>query len=77
MEFTVIKHEFQKALASVQGVIDRRGTMPILGNVLLETNGNGLHVSATDLEVSYRGGCPAQIAEEGAVTVPAVKPSPW
>ncbi len=73
MEFTVIKHEFQQALASVQGVIDRRGTMPILGNVLLETNGNGLTVSATDLEVSYRGGCPAQIAQEGAVTVPAVK----
>lgn len=73
MQFTVIKHEFQKALASVQGVIDRRGTMPILGNVLLETNGNGLDVSATDLEVSYRGHCPAQISAEGAVTVPAVK----
>ena len=46
--------------------------MPILSNVLLKANGDGgIHVSATDLEVSYKGFCPASIEAPGAITVPA------
>jgi DNA polymerase-3 subunit beta len=73
MQFTVKKSDFQKALGSVQGVIDRRGSMPILGNVLIETTDAGLNLTGTDLEVSYRGHCPAEVTEPGAITIPAVR----
>ena len=73
MQFTADKDSLQKAIAGVQGVVDRRGTMPILSHVLIETNGDGLAISGTDLEISYRGHAPAQVTEEGGVTVSAAK----
>ncbi len=72
MEATISQSDFQKAISAVLGVVDKRGTMPILSNVLLQANGDGgIHVSATDLEVSYKGFCPARIGAPGAITVPA------
>ena len=53
------------------GVVDRRGTMPILANFLLQTDENRVLISATDLEVSFRGFYPAQVEEHGALTVQA------
>src|SRR3990172_13005175 len=53
------------------GVVDRRGTMPILANFLLQTDENRVLISATDLEVSFRGFYPAEVLEHGAVTVQA------
>jgi DNA polymerase III subunit beta len=55
-----------------QGVIDRRGNMPILSHCLLEADENRLKISATDYEVSFRGYYPAEILESGGLTVPAV-----
>ena len=52
-------------------MVDRRGTMPILGNFLLQTDENRVIISATDLEVSFRGYYPAEVLEHGAVTVQA------
>lgn len=72
MQLTVNQGDFQKAIAAVLGVVDKRGTMPILSHVLLEANGDGgIHVKATDLEVSYKGFCQATIAESGSITIPA------
>ncbi len=72
MQLTINQGDFQKAISAVLGVVDKRGTMPILSNVLLEANGDGgIHVKATDLEVSYQGLCPAQIETPGAITIPA------
>jgi hypothetical protein len=71
MEATINQSDFQKAISAVLGVVDKRGTMPILSNVLLKANGDGgIQVSATDLEVSYKGFCPARIETPGAITVP-------
>ena len=61
-----------QGVTRTQGVIDRRGTMPILGNFLLEAKDDQVNISATDLEVSFRGFYPAQIQEEGKLTIPAV-----
>ncbi|MFA5112214.1 MAG: DNA polymerase III subunit beta [Desulfobaccales bacterium] len=72
MEATIGQSDFQKAISAVLGVVDKRGSMPILSNVLLKANGDGgIQVSATDLEVSYKGFCPARIETPGAITVPA------
>ena len=52
-------------------MVDRRGTMPILANFLLQTDENRVIISATDLEVSFRGFYPAEVQEHGACTVQA------
>ncbi|MBM4293335.1 MAG: DNA polymerase III subunit beta [Deltaproteobacteria bacterium] len=60
-----------KGIARTLGVVDRRGTMPILGNFLFQAEEAGVQIAATDLEVSFRGFYPAQVEEPGALTLPA------
>jgi DNA polymerase-3 subunit beta len=62
------------ALSIVVGVVERRQTLPILANVLLETDGESLRLATTDLElaISTQVGATA-VPEPGAVTVPARK----
>lgn len=72
MEFSIDRGEFTQALALTQGVVERRNTMPILANVLLEA-GEDLSIAATDLEVHIKRRCGAKVAEAGAATVAARK----
>lgn len=58
-------------LARCQGVADKKSTMPVLGNVLLEAAGNGLRLSATDLFLSVSGEVPAEVTTKGNVAVGA------
>jgi DNA polymerase-3 subunit beta len=60
-----------KGIARTLGVVDRRGTMPILGNFLFQAEADGVQIAATDLEVSFRGFYPAQVEEPGSLTLPA------
>lgn len=71
MQVKIDRETLLKGVGRTLGVVDRRGTMPILGNFLLQTDGNRVLISATDLEVSFRGFYPAEVLEEGAVTVQA------
>lgn len=71
MEFQVARTPFLKALYRVQSLVDRRNTKPILGNVLLETREDYLNIEATNLEVSVRTRCAAEIIEPGATTISA------
>ncbi|MBF0380542.1 MAG: DNA polymerase III subunit beta [Magnetococcales bacterium] len=71
MEFHINKDPLFKALTRIQTVVERRNTMPILGNALLETGDNILTVSATDLEVSLRTVCEAEIGDNGSLAVNA------
>jgi DNA polymerase-3 subunit beta len=73
MEIVVRKNDLVKELQLVQGIVERKNSIPILSNVLLEARGGELRVSATDLDVSLRGGCPAQVVAEGALTLAAKK----
>ncbi len=74
MKFTVEKGEFQRGLARIQAIVEKRNSMPILANVLLAApTDDTLELSATDLEVGIRGTHPAQIAEAGSVTASAKK----
>src|SRR5579872_3692779 len=73
MEFTVSKSDLVRELGLSQGVVEKKTTIPILSNVLLEAVGDRLHLTATDLELGIRCSCPARVKKEGAGTVPARK----
>lgn len=72
MKLQIDRDVLFRGVARTQGVIARRSTMKILENFLLEARDGQVKISATDLEVSFCGFYPAQIQEEGALTVPAV-----
>ena len=73
MELTVKKGDFLHELQLCQGIVERKNTIPILGNVLLETGDGHVRLLSTDLEVGLRSRCPASVARAGSVTVPAKK----
>ncbi|MDG2049621.1 MAG: DNA polymerase III subunit beta [Myxococcota bacterium] len=82
MKLSISKVEFQKALARLQAIVEKRNSMPILANVLLEadkssgkgSSGDGtLRMAATDLEVGLRGRHPAKVEKAGGLTVAAKK----
>ena len=64
MEFTVSKADLVRELSLSQGVVEKKTTIPILSNVLLEARGDRITLTATDLELGIRCSCPAQ-GEEG------------
>ena len=74
MELTVQKGDFLHELQLCQGIVERKNTIPILGNVLLEANDDGnVRLLATDLEVGLRSRCSASVTRAGALTIPAKK----
>ena len=73
MEFTVNKADLVRELSLSQGVVEKKTTIPILSNVLLEAAGDRVTLTATDLELGIRCSCPARVKKEGAGTVPARK----
>ena len=73
MEFTVSKADLVRELNLSQGVVEKKTTIPILSNILLEAKGGRVYLTATDLELGIRCSCPAKVKKEGAGTVPAKK----
>lgn len=73
MEFTVSKSDLVRELNLSQGVVERKTTIPILSNVLLEVVGESLMLTATDLELAVRCHAPAKVKSGGAGTIPAKK----
>ena len=73
MEFTVNKSELVRELSLSQGVVEKKTTIPILSNVLMEARGDRLYLTATDLELGLRTSCPAKVKKEGSGTIPAKK----
>jgi DNA polymerase-3 subunit beta len=73
MEFTVSKADLVRELGLSQGVVEKKTTIPILSNVLLEASGDRLYLTATDLELGLRTSCPAKVKKQGSGTIPAKK----
>src|SRR5207245_8269203 len=71
MEFSAKKSDILRELNLTQGVVEKKTTIPILSNLLLEATGETLRISATDLELGVRCGCLAKIKKEGSSTIPA------
>lgn len=73
MEFNIEREEFVKGLYRAQSVVEKKGTMPILLNVLIEAEEKEISITATDLEVGLRGFHPAEVKKEGKSTLLAKK----
>ncbi|MGB0910127.1 MAG: DNA polymerase III subunit beta [Nitrospirales bacterium] len=73
MKVKIQRQELLTALQRVQGVVEKRNTMPILANILLEAKSEGLDILATDLELAMRGLYKATVEEPGSVTFSARK----
>ena len=71
MKIEIQKKDLLSLIGRTQNIVEKRNTMPILVNVLLETAKNSLKAYATDLEVSLTDASPAVIKEEGKVAVSA------
>jgi DNA polymerase-3 subunit beta len=73
MELVARKADLVRELQFFQQIVERKNTIPILANVLIESTGNELTLLATDLEVALRSRCEAAVDKAGAVTLPAKK----
>jgi len=73
MEFKISREEFVKGLSRTQSVVEKKGTMPILLNVLIEALQSEILLTATDLEIGVKGSHPAQIIQPGKSTISAKK----
>lgn len=72
MKFRIERKDLLKAVAQAQSVVERRTTIPILANVLIEAKGSEVAFRATDLDIEVIDNCAAGIEAEGATTVNAV-----
>src|SRR5256886_14510621 len=75
MEVVLNRDAFLKGLQMVQNIVEPRQTLPILANVLLETDGEAVRLTATDLEVGARVAGPARGPRQGATPGSARQPA--
>jgi len=71
MKINVERGAFLKALGHVQSVVERRNTIPILSNVLIQAAKGSLKLTATDLDIEIVESLPADVLRNGAATAPA------
>ncbi len=73
MELTVRRGDFLNELTLMQGVVERKNTIPILSNILLKASDGHLDFTSTDLDLTLLSRAKAQVSRPGSVTVPARK----
>jgi len=73
MKFIINKFQIVNVLAKVQGLTGRRSNLAITENILIRSVGDGIHLTATDLETGFEGFYPATVEKDGAVAVSAKK----
>jgi len=73
MEITVSRQDLVKELTATQSVVERKTTIPILSNFLIEAEGDRLNITATDLDQAIRTSTEAKVKKPGACTIPARK----
>jgi len=71
MKLTIEKSALFRSLSHVQSVVEKRNTIPILSNVLLEAKDGALGLTATDLDLAIVESAPAELRQAGATTAPA------
>src|SRR5690554_2082245 len=72
MKLSIERGTLLKAVAQAQSVVERRNTIPILANVLIEAEGETVNFRATDLDIEVNDKAFAQVERAGATTVSAV-----
>ena len=73
MKLTITREQLQEGLVAVAASVPAKTTLPILSNILLEATKDGIRLSGTDLDISVSTTAPAQVDQEGAITLPARK----
>src|SRR6202789_1019006 len=73
MEITVSRQELLKELTATQSVVERKTTIPILSNFLIEAEGDKLTITATDLDQAIRTSAAVKVKKPGSCTIPARK----
>src|SRR5580698_1707199 len=73
MEISVSRQELLRELTATQSVVERKTTIPILSNFLIEAADDKLTITGTDLDQSMKTSCPAKVKKPGACTIPARK----
>src|SRR5512134_3585403 len=73
MELVVRKNDLLKELSLLQGIVERKNTIPILANVLIEASKDGISLLATDLDVGLKSKCEGTVTKPGTLTLPAKK----
>ena len=71
MKLTIDRNALMRALSHVQAVVERRNTIPILSNILMQAEGDRLMLTATDLDIEATDAAEANVKKAGAVTAPA------
>ena len=77
MRVSVNQSEFATELTHAMGCVERRITIPALGNFLLTAKGRSLLITSTDLSMSFEASIDALVEEEGSICVPALKLTPY
>ena len=73
MEIRVSRSELLTELVPMQGIVERRTTIPVLSHLLLRAEDGKLHIAATDLEVSLTSSCDGEVTESGSIAIQAKK----
>ncbi|MCK4429861.1 MAG: hypothetical protein KAW19_01030 [Candidatus Aminicenantes bacterium] len=73
MKFSIKKDVILRELQLLQGIVEKRNTMPILANILINVSEDDIELIGTDLEVGIRTHFPAMIEETGAITISGKK----
>jgi len=67
------KEDLTRGVGQTSAIAEKRSSMPILSNILMEAEDGLLKLTATDMEISFQGSYPAEVSEAGSLTVPAKK----
>ena len=73
MKFSTEKEDILQELQLLQGIVEKRSTMPILGNILINATEREVELTGTDLEVGLKTHCKANVEEPGSLTVSGKK----
>ncbi len=71
--FNIVREDLLRAIGAQQNITSKKGTMAILSNVLMEVQPDGVTFTGTDLEIGLRQTVPAEVFEQGVLTLPAKK----
>ncbi len=73
MKLTITRRNLEKGMAAVSASVPTKTTLPVLSNVLIDGGDDRVWISGTDLDVSIRTRVPAEVVQEGSITVPGRK----
>ena len=71
MKFIVVKSDIFKTLSHLQSIVNKKNTLPILSNILIEADKNMLTLSATDMDISIKETISCEVVELGSTTLNA------